>query len=64
LTAPRPFPVVAASASATGPRSTHKEGKNFICLTRKSSLGAYLRRCKDLVAVDGYSTPQTVSNTS
>ncbi|XP_006458550.1 hypothetical protein AGABI2DRAFT_115583 [Agaricus bisporus var. bisporus H97] len=54
LTAPRPFPAVAASASATGPRSAHKEGNNYICLTRKSSLGAYLRRCKDLVTVDGH----------
>lgn len=54
LAAPKPFPAVAASASATGPRSAHKEGKNYICLTRKTSLGAYMRRCKNLVINDGY----------
>lgn len=53
LTAPRPFPAVALSASATGPRSAHKEGKNYICLTRKTSLGAYMRRCKNLMTNDG-----------
>lgn len=54
LAAPRPFPAVAASASATGPCSSHTEGKNYICLTRKTSLGAYMRRCKNLVVNDGY----------
>jgi len=54
LAAPRPFPAVAASASATGPFSSHTEGKNYICLTRKMSLGAYMRRCKNLVVNDGY----------
>ncbi|KAF9448889.1 hypothetical protein P691DRAFT_592925 [Macrolepiota fuliginosa MF-IS2] len=54
LAPPRPFPAVAASASATGPRSAHKEGKNYICLTRKTSLGAYMRRCKNLIIDDGY----------
>ena len=54
LAAPRPFPAVAASASATGPCSSHTEGKNYICLTRKTSLSAYMRRCKNLVVNDGY----------
>jgi len=54
LAAPRPFPAVAASASATGPCSSHTEGKNYICLTRKTPLGAYMRRCKNLVVNDGY----------
>ncbi|KAK0450433.1 uncharacterized protein EV420DRAFT_1274908, partial [Desarmillaria tabescens] len=54
LSAPRPFPIVPASVSATGPRSAHKEGKNLICITRKTALGAYMRRCKDLVLKDGY----------
>lgn len=57
LAAPRPFPAVAASASATGPCSSHTEGKNYICLTRKTSLGAYMRRCKNLVVNDGYVAP-------
>ncbi|KAJ7063601.1 hypothetical protein C8F01DRAFT_1056046 [Mycena amicta] len=42
----RPFPTVPRSVSATGPRSAHTEGKNRICLTRKTPLSAYLRRCK------------------
>ncbi|KAH6919093.1 hypothetical protein BKA70DRAFT_1214844 [Coprinopsis sp. MPI-PUGE-AT-0042] len=50
----RPFPLVPTSVSATGPRSAHKEGKNFICITRRSGLGAYLRRCKDVILKDGY----------
>ncbi|KAK7688991.1 hypothetical protein QCA50_007682 [Cerrena zonata] len=40
--------------SATGPRSAHTEGKNYICITRKTPLGAYLRRCKDLILKDGF----------
>jgi len=54
LAPPRPFPTVSAAVSATGPRSTHHEGKNYITITRKTKLGAYLRRCKDLVLKDGY----------
>lgn len=54
LAPPRPFPTVPKSVSATGPRSAHKEGKNFICLSRKTSLGAYMRRCKDVIIKDGY----------
>ncbi|KAF9265855.1 hypothetical protein L218DRAFT_897735 [Marasmius fiardii PR-910] len=56
LVAPKPFPTVAKSASATGPRSAHVEGKNFICITRKTSLSTYMRRCKDLVIKNGYKT--------
>lgn len=53
LVPPRPFPTVPTSVSATGPRSAHKEGKNYICLTRKTPLGAYMRRCKDVILKDG-----------
>ncbi|KAG6898236.1 hypothetical protein C0992_002250 [Termitomyces sp. T32_za158] len=56
LVPPRPFPTVPTSVSATGPRSAHKEGKNLICVTRKTALGAYLRRCKDVIIKDGYKT--------
>ncbi|EMD34380.1 hypothetical protein CERSUDRAFT_97640 [Gelatoporia subvermispora B] len=56
LVPPRPWPSVPASVSATGPRSAHSEGKNYICITRKTNLGAYLRRCKDVVMKDGYKT--------
>ncbi|KAL0070492.1 hypothetical protein AAF712_002324 [Marasmius tenuissimus] len=56
LVAPRPFPTVAKGASATGPKSAHHEGANFICLTRKTSLGAYMRRCKDIILKKGYKT--------
>jgi len=56
LVPPRPFPTVPTSVSATGPRSGHKEGKNYICITRKTPLGAYLRRCKDVILKDGYKT--------
>lgn len=53
LTPPRPFPTVPASVSATGPRSAHSEGKNYICVTRRTPLAAYLRRCKDVILEDG-----------
>ncbi|KAI1789331.1 hypothetical protein LXA43DRAFT_923713 [Ganoderma leucocontextum] len=56
LVPPRPFPTVPASVSATGPRSAHAEGKNYICVTRRTELGAYLRRCKDVFLEDGYKT--------
>ncbi|TFK46378.1 hypothetical protein OE88DRAFT_1667710 [Heliocybe sulcata] len=52
----RPFPTVPTSVSATGPRSAHTEGKNHICISRKTPLGAYLRRCKDAIIKDGYKT--------
>lgn len=54
LTPPRPFPTVPTSVSATGPRSAHSEGKNHICVTRRTLLAAYLRRCKDVIIVDGW----------
>lgn len=54
LDPPRPFPTVPASVSATGPRSAHTEGKNYICVTRRTELAAYLRRCKDVILKDGY----------
>ena len=53
LDPPRPFPTVPAGVSATGPRSAHREGKNYITVTRKTQLGAYIRRCKDVVLKDG-----------
>lgn len=53
LAPPRPYPTVPASVSATGPRSAHHEKKNYIAITRKTKLAAYLRRCKDLVIKDG-----------
>lgn len=56
LVPPRPFPTVPTSVSATGPRSTHSEGKNLICITRKTPLAAYLRRCKDVILKDGYAS--------
>lgn len=54
LVPPRPFPTVAPASSATGPRSAHHEGKNNICITRKTKLAAYLRRCKALLVDDGF----------
>jgi hypothetical protein len=59
LVPPRPFPTVPNSVSATGPRSAHKEGKNYICLTRKTPLGAYLRRCKEVIMKDGYAVSRS-----
>ncbi|KAJ7778640.1 hypothetical protein DFH07DRAFT_865426 [Mycena maculata] len=56
LTPARPFPTVPTSVSATGPRSAHKEGKNLICITRKTPLSVYLRRCKNVIINDGYKT--------
>ncbi|KAG1791143.1 uncharacterized protein BJ212DRAFT_1245287, partial [Suillus subaureus] len=54
LAPPRPFPTVAPSAPATAPRSLHTEGKNNICVTRRTKLAAYLRRCKALILEDGF----------
>lgn len=53
LAPPRPFPTVPTSSSATGPRSAHTEGKNYICITRKAPLSMYLARCKDTVLKEG-----------
>lgn len=60
LAPPRPFPTVPISVSATGPRSAHKEGKNYICLTRKTPLAAYLRRCKEVFLKDGYAPASSI----
>lgn len=54
LTPARPGPKVPASSNATGPYSSQVEGKNLVCVTRRVELGAYLRRCVDLVKKDGY----------
>ncbi|KIK99751.1 hypothetical protein PAXRUDRAFT_822435 [Paxillus rubicundulus Ve08.2h10] len=54
LAPPRPFPTVAPASSVTGPRSAHHEGKNNICVTRKTKLAAYLRRCRALLVDDGF----------
>ncbi|KDQ13504.1 hypothetical protein BOTBODRAFT_111451 [Botryobasidium botryosum FD-172 SS1] len=56
LAPPRPFPTVSLSSNATGPYSARAEGKNNICVTRRSPLGMYLRRCAALVNDDGYRT--------
>ncbi|KAJ3881350.1 hypothetical protein F5051DRAFT_116668 [Lentinula edodes] len=56
LTPARPFPSVPTSVSASGPRSAHAEGKNLICITRKTSLSTYMRRCKNIIIKDGYKT--------
>ncbi|EKM56022.1 uncharacterized protein PHACADRAFT_66820, partial [Phanerochaete carnosa HHB-10118-sp] len=56
LAPPRPFPTVPMSVSATGPRSAHIEGNDYICITRKTSLGAYLRRCKGVMLKAGHKT--------
>jgi hypothetical protein len=53
LVPPRPFPTRPTSVSATGPRSAHQEGKNYITVTRKTKLGSYLRRCKDVILKNG-----------
>ncbi|KAG9026722.1 hypothetical protein FRB95_008528 [Tulasnella sp. JGI-2019a] len=56
LAPPRPWPSVPTSSSATGPRSSRAEGNNMVCITRKTELSQYLRRCKKLVVEDGYKT--------
>jgi hypothetical protein len=53
LTPKRPWPIVPTSVSATGPRSAHKEGKHLVCISRKTGLSAYMRRCKDVIIKDG-----------
>ncbi|KAF8626313.1 hypothetical protein AX15_004981 [Amanita polypyramis BW_CC] len=55
LVPPRPWTFNPAADNATGPRSA-KEGRNYICLTRKTALGAYMRRCKGLFLDDGYTS--------
>jgi len=56
LAPPRPFPSVPTSSNATGPRSARAEGNNQILVSRKTPLGAYLRRCKECVLKHGYKT--------
>jgi len=56
LTPARPFPKVPPSSNATGPYSARAEGKNLVCITRRVELGAYLRRCVDMIKEDGYRT--------
>ncbi|KIL68531.1 hypothetical protein M378DRAFT_158332 [Amanita muscaria Koide BX008] len=50
LVPPRPWAV--NPSNTTGPRSA-RQCKNYISLTRKTALGAYLRRCKSLILDDG-----------
>ena len=45
----RPFPSVARSVNASGPKSSHHEGANLICVSRKTPLARYLKRCKELL---------------
>ncbi|QRV86748.1 hypothetical protein RhiJN_14766 [Ceratobasidium sp. AG-Ba] len=52
----RPVPTVHPASNVTGPRSSHVEGKNVICVTRATKLASYLRRCKSLVLDDGFKT--------
>ncbi|KAG8704089.1 hypothetical protein FRC09_003779 [Ceratobasidium sp. 395] len=52
----RPVPTVHPASNVTGPRSSHVEGKNVICVTRATKLATYLRRCKSLVLDDGFKT--------
>jgi hypothetical protein len=49
----RPWPIIPTSVTASTPRSSHNEGKNYICVTRRTQIGAYLRRCKDVILKDG-----------
>ncbi|KAL4065221.1 hypothetical protein J3A83DRAFT_4099670 [Scleroderma citrinum] len=50
LAPPRPFPTVPPGRSATSPRSTSlrpsPDDPTCICVTRKTTLAAYIRRCK------------------
>ncbi|KAG8742654.1 hypothetical protein FRC10_001137 [Ceratobasidium sp. 414] len=52
----RPVPTVHPASNVTGPRSSHVEGKNVICVTRATKLATYLRKCKSLVLDDGFKT--------
>jgi len=45
----RPIPTVARSVNASGPKSSHHEGENLICITRKTPLARYLQRCKGIL---------------
>jgi len=50
----RPYPTVPTSSSATVPKSRRAEGRNKICVTRRTELGSYLRQCRDVLTKDGY----------
>jgi hypothetical protein len=43
-------------SNPTGPWSQRGEGKNKIAVTRRLELGAYLRRCSELINIDGFVT--------
>jgi hypothetical protein len=55
----RPYPTVPTSSSATVPKSRRAEGRNEICVTRRTELGSYLRQCRDVLTRDGYVHIQT-----
>ena len=50
----RPYPTVPTSSSATVPKSRRTEGRNKVCVTRRTELGSYLRQCRDVLTKDGY----------
>jgi hypothetical protein len=45
----RPIPTVARSVNASGPKSSHHEGENLMCISRKTPLARYLQRCKGIL---------------
>lgn len=49
----RPYPTVPTSSSATVPKSRRAEGRNKVCVTRRTELGSYLRQCRDVLTKDG-----------
>lgn len=55
LAPPRPFPAVPLGRSATGPRSTHASPDEpmCICVTRRTTLAAYISRCKTAILNHG-----------
>lgn len=57
LAPPRPYPTVPIGRSATGPRSTSTRPSPdeplCLCVTRKTALAAYIRRCKSAFLQDG-----------
>jgi hypothetical protein len=50
----RPYPTVPTSSSATVPKSRRAEGRNKVCVTRRTELGSYLRQCREVLTKDGY----------
>ncbi|KAI6138919.1 hypothetical protein BKA82DRAFT_4230103 [Pisolithus tinctorius] len=57
LAPPRPYPTVPIGRSATGPRSTSTRPSPdeplCLCITRKTALAAYIRRCESAFLHDG-----------